>query len=94
MTAESLLMWISMHKMSSVFARQMRALFVKLSVRYFCQDYLLVSCLDFHFSFCLVDENSQNFSAIFIIVIAVIVDEKTLYVMYAYVHVVLVFKCR
>ena len=53
-----------------------------------------MSCLDFHFSFCLVDENSQNFSAIFIIVIAVIVDQKTLYVMYVYVHVVLVFKCR
>ena len=54
MTAESVIMWISVHKMSSVFARQMGALFVKLSVRYFCQDYLLVSCLDFHFSFCLV----------------------------------------
>jgi len=74
-TAEILIMWTSVHKMSSIFARWMRAVRAKLCVRFFFvrTKILLIfisfsSRLDFRFGFSLVNENLKHF-VIFVIVV-------------------------
>ena len=65
---ETQIVWVSVHKiMSSIFATHVTALCAKLCFRYFLSglstvDFylILVSCLNFRFSFSLVGENSKS----------------------------------